>query len=364
VQECSCSTLMTFSRIERRPRMANDSMPSIHDVASLARVSIGTVSNVLNHPDRVTQATLRKVRAAIDELGWAPGGRPRRLPGGVETAAVILADTTPYRTAILDAVVNDLRSAAFETVALITGGEEDRGLSALRTVERLGVHNLILDSAASPNHRRDGHDLGEDRLADDLAARGFSVVVLGIPSADSRVSAVAADEHEAARLLAQHLIESGRTRLALVHDSREPARSVQRAAGARAGVIDAGGNPTSMLVECGIDGSGILAGSAAVDVVVARVPDADAILLPDDLAAVGARQRLASLEFSVPEAIAVTGCRGSAEAESFDLTTVELPLEGVGRAAAAELVTRRRDPGAARIQQILPVRLIVRGSTR
>lgn len=51
------------------------------DVARRAGVSTGTVSNVLNHPDRVTEATRLQVEAAIAELGFVRGGAVR------ETAA-------------------------------------------------------------------------------------------------------------------------------------------------------------------------------------------------------------------------------------------------------------------------------------
>ncbi|HSN12572.1 MAG TPA: LacI family DNA-binding transcriptional regulator, partial [Propionibacteriaceae bacterium] len=44
----------------------------MRDVAQLAGVSIGTVSNVVNSPERVSEATAQRVRDAIDELGWVP----------------------------------------------------------------------------------------------------------------------------------------------------------------------------------------------------------------------------------------------------------------------------------------------------
>ncbi|MDD9377878.1 LacI family DNA-binding transcriptional regulator [Streptomyces sp. ZAF1911] len=46
------------------------------DVARRAEVSTGTVSNVLNHPDRVREATRVRVELAIDELGFVRGGVP------------------------------------------------------------------------------------------------------------------------------------------------------------------------------------------------------------------------------------------------------------------------------------------------
>ncbi|HEY6795109.1 MAG TPA: LacI family DNA-binding transcriptional regulator, partial [Kineosporiaceae bacterium] len=49
------------------------------DVARRAGVSTGTVSNVLNHPDIVTDTTLAKVKAAIEGLGYVRGGAAGEL---------------------------------------------------------------------------------------------------------------------------------------------------------------------------------------------------------------------------------------------------------------------------------------------
>jgi hypothetical protein len=65
------------------------SAPRIQDVASRAGVAIGTVSNVLNNPDLVTEQTRLKVEAAIAE-SWVSSGtallgrlqRDGRIPSG------------------------------------------------------------------------------------------------------------------------------------------------------------------------------------------------------------------------------------------------------------------------------------------
>ena len=58
--------------------MANVSMK---DVAALAGVSVGTVSNTLNSPDRVSDGTRTRVQSAIDKLGWVRNESARQLRG-------------------------------------------------------------------------------------------------------------------------------------------------------------------------------------------------------------------------------------------------------------------------------------------
>jgi hypothetical protein len=53
--------------------------PTVRDVAALARVSVGTVSHVINHPERVAPATRQRVHDAVAELGWLPHSAAQRL---------------------------------------------------------------------------------------------------------------------------------------------------------------------------------------------------------------------------------------------------------------------------------------------
>ncbi|MFM1951078.1 MAG: hypothetical protein RL418_765, partial [Actinomycetota bacterium] len=72
--------------------------PSIHDVAKLAGVSLGTVSNVLNYPERVREATLKKVHKAIDQLGFVRNDAARQLKAGKSSALgmVVLDAANPF----------------------------------------------------------------------------------------------------------------------------------------------------------------------------------------------------------------------------------------------------------------------------
>ena len=62
--------------------MARRSSGSMKDVAALAGVSVGTVSNVLNSPDLVSPDTAAKVQGAIDKLGWVRNESARQLRAG------------------------------------------------------------------------------------------------------------------------------------------------------------------------------------------------------------------------------------------------------------------------------------------
>ena len=82
---------------------------SVRDVAAAASVSVGTVSNVLNRPDKVAPATVERVHAAIAELGFVRNDAARQLRAG--------------RSRSIALVVLDVRNPFFTDVAR---GAEDR----------------------------------------------------------------------------------------------------------------------------------------------------------------------------------------------------------------------------------------------
>ena len=80
--------------------------PSMKDVAAHARVSLGTVSNVLNRPEVVAERTRKRVLAAIAELGFVRNESARQLRGGgSRTLAYVVLDTgNPFFTDVAQGV--------------------------------------------------------------------------------------------------------------------------------------------------------------------------------------------------------------------------------------------------------------------
>ncbi|WP_368497140.1 LacI family DNA-binding transcriptional regulator [Herbiconiux sp. A18JL235] len=333
-------------------KMAEETPTSIADVATRARVSVGTVSNALNHPERVSTATLRRVRAAIDELGWTPSGRARKAPGRLETMGVVLVDASSSRAAVLEGIQERIRRTDVEALTAFTDGDRERLLGALNAFERLGMHSIILESGE-----------GTDQLAESLTSRGTAVVIAGA-SSSSRLSAAAVDDDAACRLVVEHLLTGGRRRIVLAHDGREPVRSAGRAAAARAAASDSGFDPDAVLIEQVLPGVGAAGGRAGSEFLLDRRVQFDALVFPDDSAAIGAWQNLVEHDRAVPGEVAVVGCGDSPESAALGITTVRLPLHAVGYHCAEMLLTQRRDPRTARLKQVLPVDLVIRNSSR
>ena len=68
------------------------------DVARHAGLSVGTVSNVLNRPDAVSEATRARVMAAIEELGFIRNEAARQLRAGMShcVGVIVLNTSNPF----------------------------------------------------------------------------------------------------------------------------------------------------------------------------------------------------------------------------------------------------------------------------
>lgn len=94
----------------------------VREIAKLAKVSIGTVSNVLNRPEVVTPETVERVNAAIQELGYQVGARKRGR------RRLVLCDT-PESEALIDKAIAE--GLAIEKICICEEGKREKALRYL-----------------------------------------------------------------------------------------------------------------------------------------------------------------------------------------------------------------------------------------
>ena len=203
----------------------------IREVAAYARVSVGTVSNVLNKPEIVSPATLERVQSVMDELGFVRNDLARQLKmgGGTTLGMIVLNLANPF--------FGDLAHAC-EAAA-----------------EALG-HTVIVGSSDQLSQREDRYiDLFEEQRVrgmliaplggsteriERLARRGMPVVLFDINAGEGAFCSVALDGTIGGQQAASHLIETGRRRLAFLggplHQVEDRWRGAQRAVAQADGV--------------------------------------------------------------------------------------------------------------------------------
>jgi len=331
---------------------------SVKDVAALAGVSVGTVSNVLNRPDRVGRDTRLRVEAAISELGFVRNEVARHLrAGGSRLVGFLVLDAAnPFFTDVARGVEEATREAGLAVFLCNSDNSELREREYLDLLLEQRVRGVLVTPV----------NLDAERLAA-LPRLGLPVVLVDrIGGADW--CSVSVDDEVGGHLAVTHLVESGHRRIAFVGGPDSLGQVRDRLAGARRAIRE-GDLPEDALTVVATSAltvaEGRLAGQRLIGLPSAQRPTA--AFCANDLLALGLLQEMTRQEVPVPEELAIVGYDDIefAAAAAVPLTSVRQPRHLIGR-TAAELLAEEVDAGPEhqhRQLQYLP-ELVVRGSTR
>ncbi|RMI43594.1 LacI family DNA-binding transcriptional regulator [Streptomyces triticirhizae] len=329
--------------------------PTIHDVARVAGVSRGTVSRVLNGGHHVSPAAAEAVNSAIRKTGYVVNRHARSLITGRSGSAAFLL-TEPQERFFEDPNFNVLLRGCTQALAahdipllLMIAGSRDEQRRIVRYVTAGHVDGVLLVSSHTG-----------DPVAAQLARAGIPVVACGKPMDPraGRLAHVAADDREGAREMVRHLLAAGRRRIGTIAGPQDTPGGVDRLAGFREVLAEAGLPFDESLVETGDYGRA--SGAAGARRLLARHPDLDGLFVASDLMARGALEALARAGRSVPEQVAVGGFDDSAAAlaSAPALTTVRQPWDRISQEMVRVLLARIAGEDTSAV--ILPTELVVR----
>lgn len=337
--------------------------PNIGAVARAAGVSVGTVSNALNSPERLAPETLERVLDTIDELGYIRSSAGRTLIRNASDG--------------LSLIVPDLDNSLFVDIA--RGAQLTAAAAGRRLVmANSGFSSRDLVAGAAPHDTQDeflgyfaearsGGMLvcamrdptsGIDRIRNHV--RPIVVVNYDAPGADW--CTVLMDNAQVGRIAVDHIADLGITQAFYVSipDVVQPAaerRTGMREAAARRGVTVTEVDAAALTASVGSDITTGLVGALADR---ARRGERTALLfLADDLA-IGAIPVLrAHPDLQIPDDVVVMGMDGDHRPTGNDwmtMTSIELPGYEMG-AEAVRLISAESDPDHAHERSVLPVRI-------
>jgi LacI family transcriptional regulator len=330
----------------------------LKDVARLAGVAVGTVSNVLNHPDKVSADTAERVNAAIEELGWVRNDAARQLRQGRNgmLGLVVLDVANPFFTDVAAGVEHVATSR--DRVVLLTNSGEDAGREAraLRMFESQRLDGLLVAPV--------GDDVS---LLEAVRARGTRVVLIDRLASTPGFSSVAVDDRLGGRLAVEHLLGTGHTRLGFVGASTDIEQVANRLAGARAAVDEHGSASGVSLdafeAEAMNSRAGFLVGEQVAGLDAESRPTA--VFAANDLLALGLLQAFLRAGLDVPGDVALIGYDDIdyASSAAVPLSSVRQPAFEMGRRAAELLLAEVDGTEAAPEHVVFEPELVVREST-
>jgi LacI family transcriptional regulator len=329
---------------------------SVREVAALAGVSLGTVSNVLNRPEKVAPATVERVQSAIAELGFVRNDFARQLRAGRSSTVglVVLDAGNPFFTD----VARGAEDAAMRKGLAVLVGNSDESSERERTYvdlfEERRVAGLLITPAGDDLHR-----------LEQLRDQGTAVVLVDRRADADRFPSVSVDDVAGGHLAASHLLSIGRRRIAFVGGPFGIRQVADRHRGAEAATTAAGASlevlETSSLT--------VLEGRRIGEELQRRPASErpDAVFAANDLVAVGIEQALIMRgSVSIPDEIALIGYDDIAFAEAtvVPLTSVRQPSREIGT-RAIELLLRQIDSSGDAVPEHVEFQpeLVVRAST-
>ncbi|MDX9956119.1 MAG: LacI family DNA-binding transcriptional regulator [Anaerolineae bacterium] len=326
---------------------------TIVDVAAKAGVSFGTVSRVINNDVHVRPATRERVLQAMEQLGFVANRQARSLAGGKTGAIGLLVPDlgTSYIGEIIRGIDAELTLQELDLILYTTHRTASKEANYVANLAQGMVDGLLLVLPRNPAD-----------YVGTLTQRNFPFVLIDHQGTGKECPAVGATNWQGAFDATEHLLKLGHRRIGFITGSMDLGCAQDRLAGYRAALRTHHIPYTDELIYEGtfFQPDGFTGALALLD-----VPDPPtAIFASNDVMAMGAMDAIRQRSLRVPDDIAVLGFDDIPQAALVRpaLTTIQQPLEKMGRVATQMLLDLLEAP-ESKIQRIeLPTKLIIRDS--
>lgn len=338
----------------------------VSDIAKHAGVSIGTVSNYLNYPERVSETLKTKISRAIADLGYVPKHSNGQIPASNATPVIgfVMTDIEhSLFTSIFEGAQEVCEDHGMQVVGLNALSDKQRQSDMVRLLIGMNVAGIILSTV-------------EDSPEDVAAARAAGIPIILIDHTNPRdadpVCSIMTDNVSAGQIAAEELIRTGCTKLAFLAHSFDYESVQDRQLGVQKAVMLATrGNRTPQISAEVIDSGGLyIEDGYESGLTIAAMPEGerpDGIITADTPLGVGVVNALLDQGVRIPEDISVIACD---EAQikplgSLPLTSVAANATDIGRKAMTQMLDHMSDADAhVHATTLIKPILVRRASTR
>jgi len=330
---------------------------TIRDVAERAGVSLGTVSNVLNRPEVVAEPTRERVLQAIEDVGFVRNSAARQLRAGRGHAVglVTLDIDNPFFSEVARGVERAADEEGLLVILCSSAGSPEREERQLGLLEEQRVTGILITSVGrTPSARvREVH------------GRGTPVVLLDRHRSARQWCSASIDDIRGARLVAEHLVELGHSRIAMINGPTRLTPCVERRA-SLIEVLQEQGLELEAAYDIEVENMTISAGEEAMQKLLDLRKRPTAVFCANDLLALGAERAALARGVEVPDELTLVGyddIRFAATA-LVPLTTVRNPSFELGYESTRLLIEEAAAGTQHRHRQLLfQPELVVRNST-
>ncbi len=326
---------------------------TIYDVAGAAKVSLATVSRVMNNPEKVNPETRDKVLRVIKELGYRPNAIARGLASRkTTTIGIILADVSRSATAQLLGGIQDIAKKYEYSIKLFSIANDEDITEAMRTVLSEQVDGILF--------LNDELEKAQMKIAMDAIKDAMIPVVLSnVFYEDDDIPTVAINYEIATYEITKRMIEYGRKDIYLFSTMRRYSVNTQK----EIGYLDA-------MQEAGLEPK-IFRTSGDVKINSQHFKEfypnnkIDGALAVRDSIAISFMNVAQDLGANVPDDISVVGLQNTKYAilSRPTLTCVDTPVYDIGAVSMRLLTKYMKQEEVTQNKVLLPYRFIKRNST-
>ena len=329
------------------------SRPTMREVAALAKVSIKTVSRVVNGESGVSPKLSRQVLAAAERLSYRhnlTASSLRRSGGRTASIGVVVEDVANPFSAALNRAIEDV---AVERGVLVLAGSSDEDPDRERRLVSAFASRRVDGLIIQPSSLDHSYLLMERKA-------GTGIVFVDRPPAFFDADSVVTDNAAGVRRGVRHLVAHGHRRIGYLGDMHTIATAAERHRGYLEALADEEIEPDERLVR--LDLKGIERAEAAAIELLGQPNPPTALFAGQNLITIGAFRALRQL--GLHRRVALIGFDDILLADLLEpgITVVAQDPAAIGR-TAAQLLFRRLDGDRSPSEHpIVPSRMITRGS--
>ncbi|HEX4020487.1 MAG TPA: LacI family DNA-binding transcriptional regulator [Acidobacteriaceae bacterium] len=350
------TTAMAMIKKPRKPRKKNAPRQDIRTVASLAKVSIATVSRTINHIQTVDPVLAKRVWKAIEELDYFPNTQARALVSGKSNILGLIVSeiTNPFFPELIQRFEECAVDRGYEILITSTNYDHKRMQSCVRRMLERKVDGVAVMTFGI-----------EEPLLEQLANKNIPLVYVDSRPQAPEARTLNVDYRRGIWQAVQHLAVLGHRKIAFISGplTLHTARLRHQAFVDSLQQVGITPNPAWLIegdhtLEGGLAGTGNLLQQDEVPT---------AILCSNDMTAIGVLHAVLDAGLRVPEDISVIGFDDVHMAQFTypPLTTIRMSCRDLAQGAVAMLCTGTSNASSTlgALEHTIPTELIVRRTT-
>ena len=338
------------------PRAARKPVAGIKDVARVAGVSVGTVSNVLNYPEKVSDNTRTRVEAVIARIGFVRNSAAAGMRRGrSQLIGLVVPDVTnPFFAEVAKGAVDTAFAAGYVVVLCNSDGDPAREARYLAVLEEQRVAGVLLNPVGKVPHT----------AIDSLRVRSSSIVFIDRAVPRNDACSVSVNDVLGGYEAVLHLLELGARRIALINGPTSLRQCLDRRRGAERAIKEFAASGATLIQEASQNMS-VAGGHDAAARLLSRSESVDGVFCTNDLMAIGASRAFGGIA-RIPEDVLMVGYDDIPLAleQQTPLTSVSQPKFELGK-AGCELLLREieAEDEHKHVRLAFEPTMMIRGST-